>query len=177
MEPELPAEVRARFGWAEDRACGTADGVPVCPAQLKLRTMNFGQHWRTEGITEVDCSILVPLALLAEEMEREHADFVADSVAHPSDDPYEQAQRDRGWPSVAPMLADADLLRLSAEWYGREILARWLGDAWPEAALPTEQTPWFVLNTAAFQGREGDLLRFAGRARRAGVMDVRHQDV
>lgn len=174
---ETPAGLRARLGWPEDRACGTADGRPVCPAQLKLRAMNFGQHWRTEGIEEVEYSLLVPLAVLAEEMDREHADYVADSMAHPSDDAYEQAQRERGWPSVRAMLADAELLRMSAGWYGLEVLARWLGHAWPDGALPTEETPWFVLNTADFQGREGDLLRFGGRARRAGVMDVRYQDV
>ncbi|HEX6042456.1 hypothetical protein [Longimicrobium sp.] len=173
----MPMHLRARLGWPEDRVCGTADGVPVCPAQLKLRAMNFGQHWRTEGIEEVDCSFLLPLAVLTEEMQREHADFVADSVAHPSDDPFEQALRERGWPSVLAILADDALLGMAAAWYGMEILARWLGDAWPDGALPTEARPWFVLNTAGFRGREGDLLRFEGRARRAGVMDVRYQDV
>jgi hypothetical protein len=172
----MPVQLRARLGWPEDRVCGTADGLPVRPAQLKLRTMNFGQHWRTEGITEARYSIVVPLAVLAEEMEREHAGFVADAVAHPEDDPYERAQRERGWPAVPEMLADAALLRMSAEWYGMEVLGRWLGDAWPERAVPTAEAPWFVLNTAEFQRREGDLLRFDGQARRAG-QDVRYQDV
>lgn len=173
---EAPAELRARLGWPEDRVCGTADGQPVRPAQLKLRLMNFGQHWRTEGIAEVGYTLLVPLAVLAEEMEREHPDFVDDSVAHPSDNTYERALRERGWPTVAHILDDPELLRMSVEWYGVEVLSRWIGNAWPNDG-PTVERPGFVLNTADFQAREGDLLRFAGRARQAGVMDVRYQDV
>lgn len=176
MEPERPAALRARLGWPEDRVCGTADGRPVVPGQLKLRLMNFGQHWRTEGITEVDCTVDVPLALLAEEMEREHPDFVEDSLAHLSDDPYEQALRARGWPPVAEILDDPELLRMAAAWYGTGVLGRWIGDAWSGGG-PTAERPGFVLNSADFRGCEGGLLRFGGRARRAGVMDVRYQDV
>jgi len=165
----MPAELRARFGWAAERICGAAGGEPVRAGQLALRTMNFGQPWRTEGIEEVDCTVLVPLALLAEEMEREYADFVEDCEAHPSDDPYEAAQRERGWPSVPRMLRDPELLRMSAGWYGTELLRRWLGDGGPA------EKPGFVINTAVFRDREGELLRFAGRARRAG-QPVRCQD-
>lgn len=173
---ELPAALRARLGWPEDRVCGTAGGWPVCPAQLKMRTMNFGQHWRTEGIEEVDYDLVLPLAVLAEEMEREHPAFVEDSVAHPSDDAYEQALRERGWPAAAEILDDVFLLPMAAEWYSLELLGRWIGDGWAQGG-PAAERPWFVLNTATFLAREGALLRFAGRARQAGVMDVRYQDV
>jgi hypothetical protein len=174
---ELPGELRTRLGWPPEHPCGTADGEPVLPAQLKIRIMNFGQHWRTEGIEDVDYTLVVPLAVLAEEMEREYPSFIEDSIAHPSDDPYERALRERGWPPVAVILDDPALLRLAvADWYALDVLGRWIGDAWAGEG-PTAERPGFVLNTVDFQGREGDLLRFAGRARRAGVLDVRYQDV
>lgn len=166
---EMPTALRARFGWLPERACGTADGAPVRAGQLTLRTMNFGQHWRTEGVEEVEYTVVVPIALLAEELEREHPGYVEDCIAHPADDPYEVAQRERGWPSPAEMLADAELLRMSAEHYGVELLGGWLGDG------PPPEEPGFVINTAALLGIGGGLLRFGGRARRAGP-PVRYQD-
>jgi hypothetical protein len=131
--------------------------------------MNFAQHWRTDGVEEVDYALHVPLSFVREMMEREHAGFVADCVAHPSDDPYEAAQRERGWPSAAEMLADAELLRMTAEHYGPELLLEWLGDVAPAEA------PGYVLNTVRFHARAGDAVVLAGRARRAD-RPVRYQD-
>jgi hypothetical protein len=131
--------------------------------------MNLGQHWRTEGVGEVGYAIEVPLAALAEVMEREHAGYVRDSIDHPLDDPYERAQRERGWPSVPEMLEDPGLLRMSVEWYAGDLLVAWLGDAGPDAS------PGFVINTVRFERRTGDAVVVAGRARRAD-RPVRYQD-
>jgi hypothetical protein len=166
---EPPASIRARHGRGPERVAGTVDGVPVRAGQLARRLMNFGQHWRTEGIEEVDYTIQIPLSFLAELMEREHPGYVEDSIAHPSDDPYEAAQRERGWPGVAQMLADPGLLRMSVEWYEGDLLLEWLG------AGPPDQAPGFILNTASFRGRAGDAFVLAGRARRAD-QPVRYQD-
>lgn len=168
---EMPPAVRARHGWPPERPCGTADGRPVRPGQLTRRMMNFGQHWRTEGVEEVDYTIRLPLAYLREMMEREHGDYVADSVAHPEpDDAYERAQRERGWPSVPRMLEDPELLRMSVDFYAGDLLTWWLGDDGPPA-----ESPGFVINTVRFEGLEGGMLLLSGRARRAD-RPVRYQD-
>ena len=167
----MPPEIRARHGWPPERACGTAEGRPVRPGQLTRRTMNFGQHWRTEGVEEVDYAIHLPLAFLREMMEREHPGYVADAIAHPDDDPYDHAQRERGWPPVPEMLADPELLRMSVELYAGDLLTWWLGDDGPPA-----ERPGYVINTVSFAGRDGDTISLAGRARRAD-RPVRYQDV
>lgn len=168
---EMPPQIRARLGWPPERVCGTTDGQPVRPGQLTRRMMNFGQHWRTEGIEEVDYSIRLPLAFLREMMEREHPEFVADSLQHPDpDDPYEAAQRERGWPSVPRMLDDPELRRMSVDFYVGELLTWWLGDNGPPA-----ETPGYVLNTVEYAGRDGDCILLTGRARRAD-RPVRYQD-
>lgn len=167
----MPAAVRARFGWPPERVCGTADGAPVRAGQLTRRGMNFGQHWRTEGITEVDYTLRVPLALLREMMEREHPAYVDDALQHPDpDDPYESAQRERGWPSVPAMLDDPELLRMSVDLYAAELLTWWLGDNGPPA-----EKPGYVINTVRCAGRDGDDILLSGRARRAD-QPVRYQD-
>lgn len=140
------------------------------PGQLTRRSMNFRQHWRTEGIEEVDYTLRIPLALLRELMEREHHDYVEDALRHPSDDAYEAAQRAARWPSIAAMLADAELLRMSVEWYDRDLLMAWLGDG------PPAERPGYVINTVRFEGCEADMLLLSGRARRA-EQPVRYQDV
>jgi hypothetical protein len=168
---EMPPQNRARFAWPPERVCGTADGQPVRPGQLTRRMMNFDQHWRTEGIEEVDYSIRLPLAFLREMMEREQADYMADSLQHPDlDDEYENARRERGWPSVPEMLEDPELLRMSVEFYTAELLTWWLGDNGPPA-----KKPGYVLNTVRFAGRDGDCILLTGRARRAD-QPVRYQD-
>jgi hypothetical protein len=132
--------------------------------------MNFGQHWRTEGIAEVDYTLRVPLSLLREMMEREHPAYVDDALQHPSDDDaYEAAQRERGWPSAAQMLDDPDLLRMSADFYAADLLMEWLGDG------PPAEAPGYVLNTVDYTGLDGDALLLTGRARRAD-QPVRYQD-
>lgn len=138
-------------------------------AQLSRRSMNFGQQWRTEGIEEVDYTLEIPLSFVAELLERDHDEWVEDALLHPSDHPYENAQREHGWPSVSAMLADAELLRMSVEYYGADLLLEWLGDT-----APTE-SPGYVLNTVRFHGRAGDAAVLAGRARRAG-QPVRYPD-
>jgi hypothetical protein len=166
---EPSASVRARHGWRPERIAGTADDAPVRAGQLARRLMNFGQHWRTEGIEEVEYTVQIPLSFLAELMERDHPGYVEDSIEHPSDHPYEAAQRGRGWPGVAGMLVDPGLLRMSVDWYAGDLLLEWLG------AGPPDEAPGFILNTVSFRGRAGDAIVLAGRARRA-ERPVRYQD-
>lgn len=167
MEPR--ASVRARHGWPPERIAGTVDDAPVRAGQLARRLMNFGQHWRTEGIEEVEYTVEIPLSFLVELMERDHPGYVEDSIEHPSDDRYEAAQRERGWPGVAEMLAGPELLRMSVDGYGGDLLLEWLG------AGPPDEAPGFVLNTVSFRRRAGEAIVLAGRARRTH-QPVRYQD-
>ncbi|HEX6368252.1 MAG TPA: hypothetical protein VF006_04935 [Longimicrobium sp.] len=140
MEPW--EERRARFGYAPGRPCVTVDGTRLRAAQLSCRSMNFGSFHRTEGIPRAEYAAEVPVAFLLEMMEREHPDYVADSIEHPDpENAFEQAQRERGWPSPREMLADPVLLPMTLELYGHDLLLYWLGGGQPP------ETPGWVANT------------------------------
>lgn len=131
---EAPAALRARFGCPPDRPCATVGGERVRGARMSCTLQGFGDfRWAdAAGLARADYTAEVPVALLLELMEREHPDYVADALAHPDpDDAYEQAQRERGWPQPARMLADPVLLPMTLEHYAHDLMVRWCGDGQP----------------------------------------------
>lgn len=168
--------VRARF--PEAAACRLQitpdDGQPLLvPIEaISLRTFNFRQHWRTEGVPEVSYRVEIPLAFALEELERQLPEFVDDSIRFPDDDPLplETALRDADWPPPATVLSDPTLAPLALDWYAYDLLAAWFGCGEPSAQ------PGFVLNTIDGLGITDDgRAWFDGRGRRAGI-PVRYQD-
>jgi hypothetical protein len=137
-------ERRARSGYAPGRLCVMVDGTRLRAAQLSCRSMNFGSFYRTEGIPRAEYAAEVPVPFLLEMMEREHPDYVVDARAHPDpDDAFEQALRERGWPSPRQMLADPVLLPMTLELYAHDLMVYWFGDGQPPEA------PGWVANTIA----------------------------
>jgi hypothetical protein len=156
-------ETRARFGYAPGRLCVTVDGTRLRAAQLSCRSMNFGSFYRTEGIPRAEYAAEVPVAFLLEMMEREHPSYVADSLAHPdADDPFEQAQRARGWPSPREMLDAPVLLPMALELYAHDLLVYWLGDGQPP------ETPGWVANTITHRALMDEVVVIGGVALMAG---------
>lgn len=161
MEPW--EERRARFGYTPRLACVTVDGARLRAAQLSCRSMNFGSFHRTEGIPQAEYVAEVPLAFLLEMMEREHPSYVADSIEHPDpENAFEQAQRERGWPSPREMLADPVLLPLTLEFYAHDLLLYWLGDGQPP------ERPGWVANAIDRRALAGDVVVIGGIALAAG---------
>jgi hypothetical protein len=167
---ESPAAVRARYPDAH-RCRNVVEGRPCAPERITIRTMNFGQHWRTEGIEEVAYRVEVPLAY-AEDVVREHvADYVQDSREHPDpDDAYDRALAAAGYPDTARVLATPELRDPLLGFFRYEILGFWLGAGEPD------RQPDYVLNTVErIDVREGRVA-YTGTARRSGI-PVRYQDV
>ena len=166
---EAPLAVRARFGHTEADPCGEADGLPIRASQLRVRAMNFGQHWRTVGVREVGYRVGVPVAFVVDRLDRELPDYVADCIAHPDTTPLESALRARGWPAAGPILDDPEVCGLALEWFGHDCLLGWLGDG------EHEDAPGFVINSIESAGRRGGVVWFVGSGRAAG-QKVRYQD-
>lgn len=167
---ESPVDLRARFGRGEAEPSGEADGQPACAAQFRVRSFNFGQHWRTPEVREVGYRLDVPVAFVADLLDRNLPEYVADCIAHPDSTPLEAALRVQGWPDSRRILNDPSLRPLALEWFGLDCLSEWLGHGDPESA------PGYVVNTIASVERRGGEVRFQGVARTAG-RPVMYQDV
>jgi|GEM_PF-6699992 len=160
---EAPAALRARFGYPADRPCVTVDGARLRAGQLSCRSLNFGSFYRTEGIPRAEYAVELPVAFLLEMMEREHPSYVEDALAHPNpDDPFERAQRERGWPAPAAMLADPVLVQMALEMYDHDLLVEWLGDGQPP------ELPGWVANTISHRTLADSLVVIGGGALMAG---------
>jgi hypothetical protein len=160
---EAPAALRARFGHPPERLSVTVDGARLRAGQLSCRSMNFGSFHGAEDLPRAAYAAEVPVAFLLEMMEREHPSYVEDFLAHP--DPgnaFEQAQRERGWPSPREMLDDPVLLPPALDLYAHDLLLRWLGDGQPP------ETPGWVANTITRQALVDGAVIIEGIALPAG---------
>lgn len=160
---ETPAALRARHGYPPDRPVARVGGVPFRGAQLSVTGQGFGDFRRAGGLARAEYTVELPAELLLETMGREHAAYVADARAFPDpDDPFEQAQRERGWPAPADMLASPVLLPLALAYHAHDLLVRWLGDGQPA------EMPGWVAHSVTRHGLEGGTVRIGGTALPAG---------
>jgi hypothetical protein len=166
---EDPAAVRARFASGTSLNC-TAEGEPTDASQLSVRSLNFGQPWRTAGIVDVGCTVALPRAFAVEVIAATLDGFVDDYTRFPGDDPLEAALRARGWPSADAIVADPALHEPMFAAWGHEMLLQWLGD------LETKATPGWVINSIVSGSVSDAVVTIECTARRAGI-PVRYQDV
>ncbi len=139
--------------------------------------MKFGESWCTLGIEDVEFSLAVPKRCLAAVLRRMHAVHVADGLARPAaaTTAYDTLLKQRGWPDVEMVLADAELCGLAFMHYGHQTLLEL------EKSLATEaraaQLPRWVLNTiVGVEFTDGvGLMRGMARAPADGD-DVKYQD-
>lgn len=165
----LPNHMQRYLSEKDDCPC-SINGQTCSPLQLKVRTMNFGQHWRTPGITEVNYEVILPKAFALGYLKKELPEYVGDAKQFPDfEDPLENILRERRWPEVHAILEDPALASLVIQWYGHDLLLRWFGDGSPK------QLPGFVINTIESVSIKNGNPCFWGKAR---AMDrpVKYQD-
>jgi len=134
--------------------------------------MNFGQHWRTEAIADVDYRIELPRAFLFDLLSRDLPEYVADCKAHPDPEcSLDSTLRAAGWPDAGEVMRQPELTRFFAEYLATDLLLHWFGDVEPEGA------GGFVLNTVErIDVTDDRVITLEGKARPTG-MPVRYQDV
>lgn len=134
--------------------------------------MNSGQHWRTEGVVDVDYRIEFPRAFLFDFLARDLPEYIADCKAHP--DPecrLDSTLRAANWPDAGEVMQRSELTRFFAEYLAHDLLLHWFGDVAPEG------DGGFVLNTVDSVDVTGArVITLEGKARPTG-MPVRDQDV
>ncbi|RYZ14237.1 MAG: hypothetical protein EOO70_07835, partial [Myxococcaceae bacterium] len=111
---------------------------------LSVRTMNFGQHWRTPGVVQVRYEVILPGAYAVALLEQDWADWVEDAQLN--------------WPNPAHALADAVTAPRVLDHFAHELLLRWFDDGVPSG-------PGFVLNTVDAARMVGPDVFIEGRAR------------
>ncbi|NPC68818.1 hypothetical protein D7Y27_03350 [Corallococcus sp. AB004] len=152
-------EWRPRFPVPPHTARYLVEGRPVLVEALRVRTMNFGQHWRTPGVVEVRYEVVLPGAYAVALLEQDWADWIEDYQRFPEpNDPLEQALRALGWPGPAQALADPVVAPLVLDFNAHELLLRWFDDGVPSI-------PGFVLNTVDEVRMVGTDVWLAGQAR------------
>jgi hypothetical protein len=162
MEREMPAQLRARFGYPPESPVATVDGVDLRGARMSVTGQGFGDFRFAAELPRAEYAVRLPVDYLLERMEREHASYVEDALAHPGDEPFERAQRERGWPAPREMLADPVLLPMILAYHAHDLLVWWLGDGQPP------ELPGWVAHSVTRHAVEGDTVVIGGVALPAG---------
>jgi hypothetical protein len=168
---EFAHALRSRYPTAHACTC-VVDGRVRPPETVSIRCVNFGQHWRTAGIEDVEYRVEVPQRLLLDLLREQLHEYVEDCQKHPDPEfDMDQLLREADWPTAEQVMATPHLADFFARWFAHDLLLHWLGDG------PPEQEPGFVLNTVeSIAFAEGSVLTIQGKARRSGI-PVRYQDV
>jgi hypothetical protein len=137
----------------------TIDGAAVDRARVSVRSMNFGQHWRTEGVVACRYELGIPDDALVQFLEGWLPQVYADLE---DGEPLDRALAHR--PAPRALLADRALAARALAAWDHELLLRYLDDGGGDAVLNTIDQVELV---------DGGVV-MRGEGRRAGV--VRYQD-
>ena len=150
----------------------TVQGQTVVVEQLKIRTMNFGQHWRGEGVQSLPFEIELPIKFGIDIIEWQLPSYIEDSKQYPDlEDLMEGLLRHEGWPEDGSYLLreGPEVLRqLLLEYFAHEMLLQWFGDG-------DLQAHGFVLNTCDEVYISGDHILISGQCRASGTSSA-YQD-
>ena len=131
---------------------------PVTVDQLKVRTMNFGQHWRGEDVVNHPYTLGLPLQLGIDILDWQLPEYIADSLEYPDpEDLMEQLLKKENWnTSGAYYLKEGPLLirQMLLEYYAHEMILQFLGDG-------DLRGKGYIINTCDYveiQGEEIDSL-------------------
>lgn len=161
---EFGAALRARY--PDSRRCSyTVNNDPQSPEDISVRSMNFGQAWRTADTLDVEYRIELPMSFVRDGLAGLITDYVEDAREHP--DPassLDRALESAGWPGVPTILETAALLSRFVDLFGYDLILRWFGDGEPPHG------PGFVLNTIdnIDLATSSEVVTFKGKARETG---------
>jgi hypothetical protein len=166
-----PKENRNKYYSQLDKLMYYCGGITCTAEQISLRSMNFGQHWRTAGIKNLNYSVALPKSFVADYIDLAMPEYRSDAEMCPDpNDPFEVQLKRNRWPRATKMLAIPELATLALDYFGYELLLGWFG-----AGPPTEE-PGFILNSVEEFAIDKDLIFFNGKCRHS-ITGVAFQDV
>ena len=149
-----------RVTYTESSACRcTASGQEVAVDALAVRTMNFGQHWRTPGAVDEEYSLELPATYVRDFLERNLPEWrrLAQKNLYYGDR-LGVALCSADWPEPKVVVTQPDRLALVFEVYERDILDIWCG------AYGSGVIDCFILNNVDKVEVVGRVVRVTGRA-------------
>jgi hypothetical protein len=144
------------------------DGQDVHPSQVRLRSRNFSQPWRTRGIVDVAYEVGLPDAYLVDWLTANLPTFVEDCLARPGREPAELLLRARDWPSARQILRDTEVLLAVVGLFAHDLLLEWFLSGTP-------RLPGYILNSVDRIRVNPGEVRLSGLGRRAD-RPVAYQD-
>lgn len=151
----------------------SVDGTKLASEDIRIRAMNFGQHWRTEGVQSFPYEVKLPLAYVIDYLNTQLEEYVTDAI----DDRDEEDEMDNllmaeGWPTDAQKLllnTSERLIYLTMDFFGFEILLHWFSDGHaPDHGAMINSFDKFTIDR--------DYLIIGGQCRKSGF-PVRYQDI
>lgn len=140
-------------------------GQPVGVDQLKVRSMNFGQHWRAEAVESLPYEVKLPLQLAIDLLNWQLPEYIEDARAFPDEDALlDRLLKENGWNADAHYLlhqGPALLRQMLLEEYAHEIISQWFGDG-PVSG------DGYVLNSCNEVSMERDRIVIYGYCRSTG---------
>ncbi|OEK00634.1 hypothetical protein BFP97_03545 [Roseivirga sp. 4D4] len=140
---------------------------------LRIRAMNYGQHWRTEGIQSIDYEVRLPLSYVYDFLNSELPEYIMEAKTdRDEEDELDGLLEAFGWSDDAANLlmnGSKRLVDLLLDFYAFEMLLHWYSDG---------QAPdgGGVINAHDQFKIENDHLIIKGKCRKSD-RPVRYQDV
>ncbi|MBO3697630.1 hypothetical protein [Roseivirga sp. E12] len=151
----------------------SVDGTELAPEDMRIRSMNFGQHWRTEGVENFPYEAKIPLAFVIDYLNTQLEEYVEDAIADPDeDDEMDNLLKAYGWSTDAENLLSNTSERLKdllMDFFAFDMLIHWYCDG---------QAPdnGAMINSFERFSIDGDYLIITGQCRKSGF-PVRYQDI
>src|SRR5688572_12721852 len=119
-------DVRQRYPALTSYRC-VVHGQPSSWERLRVRCMNFGQHWRTPDLAVVRYSVELPHEYFSDFLERELPAWIHDCQQHPGtpEMELETELRKHGWHTAAELVLDPTLANTALAYFADELLGEW----------------------------------------------------
>lgn len=153
--------IRSRYPEGEYAVNGQAVGVH----QIRVRSMNFGQHWRGESVENIPYRVKLPLQLAVDFLNWLLPEYIEDARTYP-DEEYllNRLLKENGWSADGHHLIHEgpSLLRqVLLEEYAHEMISQWFGDGHLRG-------DGYVLNSCNQVSLEEDSVAIQGYCRSTG---------
>ncbi len=116
----------------EEQSFQSIEANPLEPEHLKVRAMNFGQHWRTEGIQNLDYQVHLPLHYVYDFLNSQLPEYILEAKTdRDEEDELDGLLEAFGWSDDAENLLTNGPKRLTdllLDFYAFEMLLHWYSD-------------------------------------------------
>lgn len=116
----------------EQQSLQSIPGKALRAEEVRIRAMNYGQHWRTEGIESLDYKIELPLPYVQDFLNSQLPEYISEAkIDHDKEDELDGLLKVFGWPDDAERIltnTSKRLVDLLLDFFAFEMLLHWYSD-------------------------------------------------